>query len=155
AASHTWTPAPHRRLRLPPRHPLRPRAPGPLSAREHREARAAPGLMERDSHSRRRGGLRLPRNRYARRSGARETHVPGGEGIMTKFVFVTGGVVSSLGKGIAASSIGSLLKSRGLEVTFQKFSPYLNVGRGRSSPYQPGEVVGTDADAPAATASAH
>jgi CTP synthase len=63
---------------------------------------------------------------------------------MTKFVFVTGGVVSSLGKGIAASSIGSLLKSRGLEVTIQKFDPYLNVDPGTMSPYQHGEVYVTD-----------
>ncbi|HZI89337.1 MAG TPA: CTP synthase [Candidatus Polarisedimenticolia bacterium] len=63
---------------------------------------------------------------------------------MTKFVFVTGGVVSSLGKGIAASSIGSLLKSRGLQVTIQKFDPYLNVDPGTMSPYQHGEVFVTD-----------
>ena len=63
---------------------------------------------------------------------------------MTKFVFVTGGVVSSLGKGIAASSIGSLLKSRGFVVTIQKFDPYLNVDPGTMSPYQHGEVFVTD-----------
>jgi CTP synthase len=69
-----------------------------------------------------------------------ETGEPG----MTKFVFVTGGVVSSLGKGIAASAIGSLLKSRGLSVTLQKFDPYLNVDPGTMSPYQHGEVYVTD-----------
>jgi CTP synthase len=63
---------------------------------------------------------------------------------MTKFVFVTGGVVSSLGKGIAAASIGTLLKSRGLRVTLQKFDPYLNVDPGTMSPYQHGEVFVTD-----------
>ncbi len=63
---------------------------------------------------------------------------------MTKFVFVTEGCVSSLGKGIAASSIGSLLKARGLEVTIQKFDPYLNVDPGTMSPYQHGEVFVTD-----------
>ena len=63
---------------------------------------------------------------------------------MTKFVFVTGGVVSSLGKGIAASAIGSLLKSRGLAVTLQKFDPYLNVDPGTMSPYQHGEVYVTE-----------
>ncbi len=63
---------------------------------------------------------------------------------MTKFVFVTGGVVSSLGKGIAAASIGSLLKARGLKVTLQKFDPYLNVDPGTMSPYQHGEVFVTD-----------
>jgi CTP synthase len=63
---------------------------------------------------------------------------------MAKFVFVTGGVVSSLGKGIAASSLGFLLKSRGLHVTLQKFDPYLNVDPGTMSPYQHGEVYVTD-----------
>jgi CTP synthase len=63
---------------------------------------------------------------------------------MTKFVFVTGGVVSSLGKGIAASSIGTLLKSRGLQVSLQKLDPYLNVDPGTMSPYQHGEVYVTD-----------
>ena len=62
----------------------------------------------------------------------------------TKFIFVTGGVVSSLGKGIAASSIGCLLESRGLRVTLQKFDPYLNVDPGTMSPFQHGEVFVTD-----------
>ncbi|EVL28692.1 CTP synthase [Staphylococcus aureus] len=63
---------------------------------------------------------------------------------MTKFIFVTGGVVSSLGKGITASSLGRLLKDRGLNVTIQKFDPYLNVDPGTMSPYQHGEVFVTD-----------
>jgi len=63
---------------------------------------------------------------------------------MAKFIFVTGGVVSSLGKGIAASSIGLLLKSRGLHVVNQKFDPYLNVDPGTMNPYQHGEVFVTD-----------
>ena len=62
----------------------------------------------------------------------------------TKYIFVTGGVVSSLGKGISASSIGALLESRGLKVTLQKFDPYLNVDPGTMSPYQHGEVFVTD-----------
>ena len=62
----------------------------------------------------------------------------------TKFIFVTGGVVSSLGKGIAASSIGALLESRNLSVTIQKLDPYLNVDPGTMSPYQHGEVFVTD-----------
>ncbi len=62
----------------------------------------------------------------------------------TKFIFVTGGVVSSLGKGIAASSIGRLLKNRGLKVFMQKFDPYINVDPGTMSPYQHGEVYVTD-----------
>jgi CTP synthase len=63
---------------------------------------------------------------------------------MAKFIFVTGGVVSSLGKGIATSSIGLLLKSRGLRVTVQKFDPYINVDPGTMSPYQHGEVFVTE-----------
>jgi CTP synthase len=63
---------------------------------------------------------------------------------MAKFVFVTGGVVSSLGKGIAAASIGCLLESRGLRVALQKFDPYLNVDPGTMSPFQHGEVFVTD-----------
>jgi CTP synthase len=61
-----------------------------------------------------------------------------------KYIFVTGGVVSSLGKGLAASSIGALLESRGLKVTLQKLDPYLNVDPGTMSPYQHGEVYVTD-----------
>ena len=61
-----------------------------------------------------------------------------------KFVFVTGGVVSSLGKGITAASLGRLLKNRGLKVSIQKFDPYLNIDPGTMSPYQHGEVFVTD-----------
>lgn len=63
---------------------------------------------------------------------------------MTKYVFVTGGVVSSLGKGIVASSLGRLLKNRGLKVTMQKFDPYINIDPGTMNPYQHGEVFVTD-----------
>src|SRR5512138_1779881 len=62
----------------------------------------------------------------------------------TKYIFVTGGVVSSLGKGIAAASIGRLLVERGLRVTIQKFDPYINVDPGTLSPFQHGEVFVTD-----------
>jgi CTP synthase len=62
----------------------------------------------------------------------------------TKYVFVTGGVVSSLGKGITAASLGRLLKNRGIKVSIQKFDPYLNVDPGTMSPYQHGEVFVTD-----------
>ncbi|MEA4954631.1 MAG: CTP synthase [Pseudoflavonifractor sp.] len=62
----------------------------------------------------------------------------------TKYVFVTGGVVSGLGKGIAAASLGRLLKARGYRVTIQKFDPYLNVDPGTMSPYQHGEVFVTE-----------
>ncbi|TMN22021.1 CTP synthase [Lentibacillus cibarius] len=63
---------------------------------------------------------------------------------MTKYIFVTGGVVSSLGKGITAASLGRLLKNRGLKVTIQKFDPYINVDPGTMSPYQHGEVFVTE-----------
>jgi CTP synthase len=63
---------------------------------------------------------------------------------MTKYIFVTGGVVSALGKGIASASLGYLLKSRGLGVTLQKCDPYLNVDPGTMSPFQHGEVFVTD-----------
>jgi len=62
----------------------------------------------------------------------------------TKFIFVTGGVVSSLGKGITAASLGRLLKNRGLKIFMQKFDPYINVDPGTMSPYQHGEVFVTD-----------
>lgn len=62
----------------------------------------------------------------------------------TKYVFVTGGVVSGLGKGITAASLGRLLKARGYKVTIQKFDPYINVDPGTMSPYQHGEVFVTD-----------
>ena len=63
---------------------------------------------------------------------------------MTKYIFVTGGVVSSLGKGIVSASLGRLLKSRGYKVSIQKLDPYLNVDPGTMSPYQHGEVFVTD-----------
>ena len=63
---------------------------------------------------------------------------------MTKYIFITGGVVSSLGKGITAASLGRLLKSRGLKLALQKFDPYINVDPGTMSPYQHGEVFVTE-----------
>ncbi len=63
---------------------------------------------------------------------------------MTRFIFVTGGVVSSLGKGIAAASLGALLEARGLKVTMMKLDPYINVDPGTMSPYQHGEVFVTE-----------
>ncbi|MGB8330960.1 MAG: CTP synthetase, partial [Polyangiales bacterium] len=62
----------------------------------------------------------------------------------TKFIFVTGGVVSSIGKGLAAASIGALLEARGLRVTNMKLDPYINVDPGTMSPFQHGEVFVTD-----------
>ena len=63
---------------------------------------------------------------------------------MTKYIFVTGGVVSGLGKGISAASLGRLLKARGLRVAAQKLDPYMNVDPGTMSPYQHGEVFVTE-----------
>ena len=62
----------------------------------------------------------------------------------TRYIFVTGGVVSSLGKGIISSSLARLLLSRGFSVTIQKFDPYINIDPGTMSPYQHGEVFVTD-----------
>ena len=61
-----------------------------------------------------------------------------------KYIFVTGGVVSSLGKGLAAASLGTLLEQRGLKVVLQKFDPYLNVDPGTMNPFQHGEVYVLD-----------
>lgn len=62
----------------------------------------------------------------------------------TKYIFVTGGVVSGLGKGITAASLGRLLKNRGYKVANQKFDPYINIDPGTMSPYEHGEVFVTD-----------
>ncbi|THB63523.1 MAG: CTP synthase [Desulfovibrio sp.] len=71
--------------------------------------------------------------------------VPGNSShLKTKFIFITGGVLSSLGKGLAAASIGALLKTRGLSVTIQKLDPYINVDPGTMNPFQHGEVYVTD-----------
>ncbi|MBV9020485.1 MAG: CTP synthase, partial [Ktedonobacteraceae bacterium] len=63
---------------------------------------------------------------------------------MSKFIFVTGGVASSVGKGICVASLGRLLKSRGISVSLMKLDPYINVDPGTMSPYQHGEVFVTD-----------
>jgi hypothetical protein len=67
---------------------------------------------------------------------------------MTRFIFITGGVVSSLGKGIAAASLGAILEARGLKVTLLKLDPYINVDPGTMSPFQHGEVFVTEDGAP-------
>src|SRR4030066_528279 len=64
--------------------------------------------------------------------------------MQTKFIFITGGVLSSLGKGICGASLGRLLKSRGFSVTIQKFDPYINADPGTMTPFQHGEVFVTD-----------
>src|SRR5690606_2745503 len=66
------------------------------------------------------------------------------QGYMTKYIFVTGGVVSSLGKGIASACLGTILEARGLKVTLIKLDPYINVDPGTMSPFQHGEVFDTD-----------
>ena len=63
---------------------------------------------------------------------------------MTRYIFVTGGVVSSLGKGLASAALGALLQARGYRVRLRKFDPYLNVDPGTMSPFQHGEVYVTD-----------
>ncbi|HAN56068.1 MAG TPA: CTP synthetase, partial [Betaproteobacteria bacterium] len=63
---------------------------------------------------------------------------------MTRYIFVTGGVVSSLGKGIAAASLAAILESRGMQVTMMKLDPYINVDPGTMSPFQHGEVFVTE-----------
>src|SRR5499425_1641641 len=78
-------------------------------------------------------------------SGAADPHIARThEELMPKYIFVTGGVVSGLGKGIAAASIGALLEARGLKITLMKFDPYINVDPGTMSPFQHGEVFVTD-----------
>jgi len=64
--------------------------------------------------------------------------------VKPKYIFVTGGVVSSLGKGLAAASIGALLEARGLRITMLKLDPYINVDPGTMNPFQHGEVYVTD-----------
>ena len=63
---------------------------------------------------------------------------------MTRYIFITGGVVSSLGKGIASASLGAILEARGLNVTLLKLDPYINVDPGTMSPFQHGEVYVTE-----------
>ena len=63
---------------------------------------------------------------------------------MTRFIFITGGVVSSLGKGLASAALGALLQARGFTVRLRKLDPYINVDPGTMSPYQHGEVYVTD-----------
>src|SRR3989339_1110501 len=79
----------------------------------------------------------FPLNRF--RSIYRKESMP-----MPKYIFVTGGVISSLGKGIACASIGKILESRGLKVTLMKLDPYINVDPGTMNPYQHGEVYVTE-----------
>ena len=76
--------------------------------------------------------------------GSKSAFADGEKRFMTKYIFVTGGVVSGLGKGITAASLGRLLKCRGYKVASQKLDPYINIDPGTMSPYQHGEVFVTD-----------
>ncbi len=83
-------------------------------------------------------------NSVVQRSNSRVNSRFPGSSKTTKHIFVTGGVASSLGKGLTASSLGHLLRARGLSVTMQKLDPYLNVDPGTMNPFQHGEVFVTD-----------
>src|SRR6266568_1844151 len=126
---------------------------GPAAPRSRRAmgaARAAEAVAARHSDGRDVvRGTGSARHRYAGRpcvgrSGDHPNPARGEPVSSTKYIFVTGGVVSSLGKGIAAASLGRLLAERGLKVTIQKFDPYINVDPGTMSPFQHGEVYVTD-----------
>src|SRR2546426_3247147 len=140
------------------------------AARTGRAARAVAGARARHPNPSGRNDVRLDRRRHAGRPGtgtsaddrARvrvklghrvrleadqgpvNTQMTNTNDRATKYIFVTGGVVSSLGKGLAAASIGCLLEGHGYKVTMQKFDPYINVDPGTMSPYQHGEVYVTD-----------
>ncbi len=144
--------APPRHLRLPPRRAARARRARADAARAQRVARAAARARERHPHPRarpargRRGASTPPTTppRSRRGCAAGAGHELRRSSMTTKYIFVTGGVVSSLGKGVAAASIGALLEARGFTVTLMKFDPYVNVDPGTMSPYQHGEVFVTD-----------
>src|SRR5579859_2553567 len=87
---------------------------------------------------------RYSRNTASIWQSAAAHQLEGATAAMAKYIFVTGGVASSVGKGITVASIGRLLKSRGLRVSIQKLDPYINVDPGTMSPYQHGEVFVTD-----------
>src|SRR5262249_16406194 len=89
--------------------------------------------------------FKTQRRSIHRMSGAADPHLARDhEEIMPKYIFVTGGVVSGLGKGIAAASIGALLEARGLKITLMKFDPYTTANPATMSPFQHGEVLVTD-----------
>src|SRR5206468_2987787 len=135
----------HRRAR-PPRCglPRRPRPPAPhpqpLQRRGPDGLRRVPFDLRRDRSASAAPGSRLARQGRVTASSRTKAMKPG----ETRFIFVTGGVVSSLGKGIAAASVGRLLVSRGFRVQLQKFDPYVNVDPGTMSPFQHGEVFVTE-----------
>src|SRR5262249_35725798 len=124
------------------------------AARARRSARAAARARARHPDQGRGNPARIVRSEHARGPGtgaaAHGHHDPKLKPMTTtdartpKNIFITGGVVSSLGKGLAAASIGCLLEGHGYKVTMQKFDPYINVDPGTMSPYQHGEVFVTD-----------
>src|SRR5207248_188635 len=131
------------------------------AARARRRSRAASCPLLRPAHRRRGRPLALAGRGHARRSRTSPRGILAGEkedrmsalrsgrsesqrGKRTKFIFVTGGVVSSLGKGLSSASLGALLENRGLKITHLKLDPYINVDPGTMSPFQHGEVYVTD-----------
>src|SRR5262249_16653309 len=134
-----------RHLRLSRGDAHRNRVAPPFSARASGIPRAAPMARGGPRDLDRRSCQRFDRNRHTGRSRAGGTLAEKGGRVMRgKYVFITGGVVCSLGKGIAASSIGALLEARGYSVALAKFDPYINVDPGTMSPFQHGEVYVTD-----------
>src|SRR5437870_3768084 len=85
-----------------------------------------------------------PKNRLNLRPSIKNRATEREQSSMTKYIFVTGGVVSSIGKGITTASLGRLLRNRGFNVTLQKLDPYINVDAGTMNPYQHVEVFVTD-----------
>src|SRR5437867_2574329 len=150
-AGRTLRLAPRRHVRVPAGRAPPPRRAPALAARAAGAAGAAAGARERDCDrgGRMDGGRALDRGRHGGRpragaGGAGRGADMSGKNGKTKFIFVTGGVVSSLGKGVASASIGALLEARGLKVTLVKMDPYINVDPGTMSPFQHGEVFVTD-----------
>ncbi len=137
-------------LRLPARDAAPPRRAPSDAAGAQRIPGAAPCARERHPHPRAGNRARLAGRRHPGRPRTRRALAPTngnrllGDLMATKYIFITGGVVSSLGKGIAAASIGALLEARGFTVTLMKFDPYINVDPGTMSPFQHGEVFVTD-----------
>ena len=115
-----------------------------VHAGDRRGAGAAGARRDARAHGGRSWGCRILRPRLEARQTRSKMGISRGEKHMTQFVFVTGGVVSSLGKGIAAASLAAILASRGVRVTNLKLDPYINVDPGTMSPFQHGEVFVTD-----------
>ena len=141
AHGHVFAPPGHLRLHARSAPALRPLE--TVAARARRVAGAIARLGEWSKNSRAAHEDRIARHRHTGRRGRAGAN-PRSSGTesasVMKYIFVTGGVVSSLGKGLAAAALGTLLELRGLRVVFQKFDPYLNVDPGTMNPFQHGEV---------------